>query len=145
MWILGGQGPGRHLLSTTQIVRPGKPTEPGPTMTEGKAGQCSTTLADGTVFVSGGLSRSNQGATARTEVYSLSTMQWIKLADMNQRRAGHSCTTAWLTCEDPDILSGRVRNTSILSTVVAGGKLNILYWFQHGLTHCSCPFFSQLL
>jgi hypothetical protein len=137
MWILGGVDAGKHYLSSTQIVRPGMPTERGPDMTEEAIGHCSTPLQDGSVIVTGGIRRSNLWGSPRTEIYNFTTRQWSQKKDMKQRRLAHSCTPVWLSRDNPDsdILFGVVSNTSILSIVVAGGKLT--------LSHYSCKSYRR--
>jgi hypothetical protein len=124
MLVMGGVYAERGL-SNTQIVRPGQPTQPGPEMTEETGAHCSTTLQDGSVIVTGGLRESNSYGSPRTEVYNFTTRQWTKVQDMRQGRFGHTCTQVLLEPDDPDfnILNGHVRNTSVLSIVIAGGKI----------------------
>jgi hypothetical protein len=88
MWILGGEG-AKNILSSTQIVRPGMPTEWGSEMTEVVAGHCSRTLQDGSVIVTGGQRRSNPYGSAKTEIYNFTTRQWSQKKDTKQRRMHH--------------------------------------------------------
>ena len=124
MLVMGGMQDNHHFLPTSQIVRLGQPTEPGPHMTEWVAGHCSTTLQDGSVVITGGLRKSNHAGSAMAEVYNFTTGQWRQVQNMRQGRFFHSCTQVWLSPDDPesDILSSYVTNTSIISIVVAGGK-----------------------
>ena len=124
MLVMGGMPDRHHFQSSTQIVRPGQPTQPGPDMTEGADGHCSTTLQDGSVIVTGGQRPSNYEGSARTEVFNFTTKEWRQVQDMRQRRAYHSCTQVWVTPDNPDsdILYGYVSNTSVVTIVVAGGK-----------------------
>ena len=122
MLVMGGVGAGRHPLSSTQIVRPGQPTQPGPHMSGWALGHCSSTLQDGAVIVTGGIRPDNLGGSARTEVLNTSTGVWVQGRGMRQRRAGHSCTQVWVTPDADDILTPTLTNTSVLTTAVAGGK-----------------------
>ena len=122
MLVMGGLCAGNHPLSSTQIVRPGQHTQPGPNMTGGALGHCSTTLLDGSVIVTGGRRPDNPGGSTRTEVLNTNTGLWIQGMDMRQRRFLHSCTQVWVTPDSDDILTGLLTNSSVLSTVVAGGK-----------------------
>ena len=78
-------------------------------------------------MVTGGKRRSGRTGTARTEVYSFTTKQWARKANMNQRRMMHSCSAVWLDpSADPTkngIIGITVDNSSVLSVVVAGGQL----------------------
>jgi hypothetical protein len=132
MMILGGfDAAKKAYLSSTQIVRPGYPTEPGPDMTEIAVSQCSTTLQDGSVIVTGGRRISNELGSPKTEIYNFATGEWSRKADMKQRRFVHSCTQVWLNPDDPnsDILIGYVSSTAVLSVVVAGGNLLISQFY----------------
>jgi hypothetical protein len=124
MLVLGGMGATNYPLSTTQIVRPGQSTEPGPDMTEWAAAHCSTTLQDGSIIVTGGGRGSDPTGSARSEVYNVTTRQWRRVKNMKQRRMHHSCTQVWLSPDSiaSDILDGEVSNQSVLSIVIAGGK-----------------------
>jgi hypothetical protein len=124
MLVLGGMND-THLLSSTQIVRPGQTTQSGPDMTEVVMDHCSTTLQDGSVIVTGGSRMSNPYGSAKTELYNFATGKWRQLKDMKQRRMLHSCTQVWLNSDNlhGDVLSGIVKKTSVLSVVVAGGKI----------------------
>ena len=115
MLVLGGRDQS-HAHYTTNIVRPGQPTQPGPNMTEEANMHCSTTLLDGSVIITGGSRRSNPYGSARTEMLNLTTKEWSKLSNMRQRRLQHSCTQVWLNPYDSqdDILKGLVTNTSVL-------------------------------
>ena len=125
LWVLGGLDKDLYVTSSTQIVRPGQSTVWGPDMTEGTTVHCSATLEDNTVMVTGGARRSDPGGSARTEVYSFTTQQWIRRADMKQRRLDHSCSTVWLDSSDnpfSGVIGYGVHNSSVLSVVVAGGE-----------------------
>ena len=127
LWMQGGTDKDLYAQSSTQIVRPGQPTVWGPDMTEETLGHCSATLGDNNVMVTGGRRRSNSFiGSDKTEVYSFTTQLWTRRADMNQRRLSHSCSTVWLdSSSDPlyGIIAYTVDNSSVLSVVVAGGKL----------------------
>ena len=126
MMILGGLDAAKKaFLPTTQIVWPGYPTKLGPVMTEWAGMHCSTTLQDGSVIVTGGRRKSGRLGSPKTEIYNFTTREWSQKADMKQRRFWHSCTQVWLSPDDPNsnILAGYVSSTSVLSIVVAGGKL----------------------
>ena len=125
--MLGGVDKDLYIQSSTQIVRPGRPTVSGPDMTGGAAGQCSAVIQEGFVVVTGGRrSGPGMGGSVMTEVYSFNSEAWTRKADMNQRRAFHSCTNVWLEpMPDPTIsgvISAAVTNRSVLGVVVAGGK-----------------------
>ena len=61
--------------------------------------------------------------SARAEVLDYGNKTWREVASMRYPRVGHSCAQVWLDPADPDILHGMVTNTSVLSIVVAGGKV----------------------
>jgi hypothetical protein len=123
MWVLGGQDAAFHPQHTTQIVRHGKPTQPGPDLTDWAAMHCSATLHDGSVIITGGRRPDNPYGSARTEMLNFTTQKWSKLSNMQQGRVYHSCTQVWLDPDDPDdILRGSVTKTSVMGVVVAGGK-----------------------
>ena len=136
LWILGGENASYDPQIITQIVRSGMPTERGPDMTEIAVGHCSVTLEDGSVIVTGGLRRSNVDGSSKTEIYSFKTKKWSKKRDMKQRRLWHSCTQVLLRPDEPNshILSPIVTNTSIISIVVAGGKLSVFHSFSSSIT-----------
>ena len=124
LWVLGGTTKELYPQLSTQIVRPGQPTVWGPNMTEETMDHCSATLANKTVMVTGG--RRSGHVSPWTEVFSFTTHQWTRRADMNQRRSGHSCSTVWLdiqpaTAAEYGIISQYVDDSSVLSVVVAGG------------------------
>ena len=123
MMVLGGIHAFQplHPLSSTQIVRPGQPTVQGPSLTEAGFLQCAATIGDGLVMLTGGRTQTDQGGSARVEVYNFTSMQWTQVGSMRQRRYWHSCTQVWLTPDDPDILTTVTTNTSVLGVVVAGG------------------------
>ena len=129
MMVMGGMQ-GERVLSSTQIVRPDQPTQPGPDMTEISISHCSTTLQERSVIVTGGQRKSNPYGSPKTEVYNFTTGKWRQLQDMTQRRFFHTCTQVLLEPDDPDfnILNGHVRNTSVLSVVVAGGKHSVFFY-----------------
>ena len=133
LWVMGGGDENYYPQKWTQVVRQGQPTQWGPNLTEIGAGHCATTLQDNSVILTGGQTRSNFSGSARTEIYNSTTKRWERKADMRQRRYGHSCTNVWLD-PDPSIQSGVIapflRDTSVLSVVVAGGKM-ILYFTAH--------------
>ena len=136
LWVLGGRDKDLYVQSHTQIVRPGQPTVWGPDLTEETEFHCSSTLEDNTLMVTGGARKSNPDGSARTEVYSFTTQQWTRRADMNQRRMSHSCSTVWLD-KSFDYVNGLidmggVTNSSVLSVMVAGGKF--FYFHQLGPT-----------
>ena len=124
--MLGGLDKDQYVQSSTQIVRPGQPTVRGPDMTEVAMSHCSATLADNTVMVTGGGRRSDAiTGSARAEVYSFTSKQWTRRADMNQRRMSHSCSAVWLDSSgDPltGVIDPTLTNSSVLSVVVAGGE-----------------------
>ena len=127
LWVLGGGHKDHHVQSSTQIVRPGRPTAWGPNMTEASFSHCSSTLEDYTVMVTGGRRMSDHTGGARTEVYSFTTQQWSRREDMNHRRMYHSCTTVWLKSSSHPkngIIGRDAVNSSgsVLSLVVAGGE-----------------------
>ena len=127
MWVIGGGDKNNYRLSTTQIVRPGLPTEKGPDMTEDADSHCSTTLAkNNKVIITGGKRMSEPDGSNKTEVYSFDRQEWTTLAKMNERRFQHSCAPVWLN-PHPDtsidgIITGMPNNSSVLGGVVAGGK-----------------------
>ena len=128
LWVMAGISRNKRALSSTQIVRPGQPTVWGPNMTEETTGQCSATLGDWSVMVTGGQRRSNLGGSDRTEVYNFTSQQWTNKTAMTQRRARHSCTNVWLdpyhdSVNSNGIITTSVTNRSVLSVVVAGGNL----------------------
>ena len=129
MLVMGGVDAGWHPLSSTQLVRPGHHTQPGPDMTGWAAGHCSTTLQDGAVMVTGGARPDNPGGSARTEMLNTSTWTWREGVALQQRRTVHSCTQVWVTPDAlyDDILTAGLTNSSVLSTVVAGGKYDCVY------------------
>ena len=141
LWVVGGQAKDGISQSSTQIVRPGQPTVRGPDMTEVAMSHCSATLADNTVMVTGGGRRSDAiTGSARAEVYSFTSEQWTRRADMNQRRMSHSCSAVWLDSSgDPltGVIDPTLTNSSVLSVVVAGGEsllvLYFLYFWQLAL------------
>ena len=112
------------------VKHPDSETRPahslGPGYDRGDSDALLRTLEDNTVMVTGGARAGI--VSARTEVYSFTTQQWTRRADMNQRRSLHSCTTVWLdSANDPanGIFSYGVdtnNNNSVLSVVVAGGE-----------------------
>ena len=126
LWVLGGGDKDFSVVSSTQIVRPGQPTVWGPDMTKNAMWHCSATLENNTVMVTGGERRgSGHGGSARTEVYSFTSQQWTRRADMNQRRMWHTCAMVWLNSRSDfyGILASGVDDDSVLSVVVAGGEL----------------------
>ena len=128
---MGGLNHIDYAIFTTQIVRPGQPTEQGPNMTESVAGHCSTTLEDGSVISTGGRRMSQHEGSARTEIYSFNSKKWTTKEDMQQRRFGHTCAQVWLDPKPDPAVNGiipeTVTNSSVLSIVVAGGKLLFLF------------------
>jgi len=118
--VLGGRDAQRHPLSSTQLVRPGHPTQPGPGLTGGVSGQCSVSVEGGDKILMTGGGRPG-GASARAEVLDYAQSSWHSIASMNQARMQHSCAQVWLSPDDSNILSGLVGNSSVLSAVVAGG------------------------
>ena len=122
--VLGGEDAQNHLLSSTQLVRPGHPTQPGPGLTGGVAMHCSVSVEDGNKILMTGGARHGD-ISAKAEVLDYAQSSWHSIASMNQARADHSCAQVWLSPNDPysDILSGAVGNSSVLSAVVAGGEL----------------------
>jgi hypothetical protein len=133
MWTLGGIAADHHPSLSTQIVRPGRPTEWGPDRTEEAADHCSTTLQDGSVIVTGGRRSSNMGGSAKTEIYNFTTKQWSQKKDMKHRRVWHSCTQVWLSPDalESQIVAGQATNKSVFSIVVAGGKLTLSYYLTN--------------
>ena len=135
MLVMGGGDTGS--LSSTQIVKPGQPTQPGTNMTGWAVGHCSTTLLDGAVIVTGGLRPDNPRGSARTEVLNTSTGLWILGMNMRQRRFDHSCTQVWVTPDNPtdDILTDILTNSSVLTTVVAGGKYSFYIYLYNCISY----------
>ena len=128
----------KHVYQSTQVVRQGQPTRWGPNLTEIGLGHCATTLQDNSVILTGGQRRSNPLGSARTDVYNSTTKRWERKADMRQRRASHSCTNVWLNPNpSTSIINGVITpiltDTSVLSVVVAGGKM-ILYFTTHSMS-----------
>ena len=121
--VLGGLHDSQHVLSTTQIVQPGHPTQPGPDLTEPTMASCSTTLEDGSVIMTGGLTQSSRGGSTRVQVFNFTTKEWTPRENMNHKRSQHSCGQVWLTPDDDrfNIFSADLTNNSVLSIVVAGG------------------------
>ena len=122
-----------HLLSSTQIVRPGHPTVQGPSLTEWGLLHCAATIGDGLVMLTGGRTQTDHGGSARVEVYNFTSMQWTQVGSMRQRRYLHSCTQVWLTPDDPVILTGGTTNTSVLGVVVAGDAYPCIYASHKGV------------
>ena len=124
LWVLGGEDKDNYIQSSTQIVRPGRPTQPGPAMTEAAAFHCSASNGtDGSVMVTGGRTYINMTGSPRTEVFSFSTGEWSRRADMLHRRFGHSCAAVWLDPQEIDgIMAKFVYSDSVMSVVVAGGE-----------------------
>ena len=112
-----------HVLTTSQIFRPGQPTQPGPVLTEATMASCSTTLEDGSVIMTGGFTLSSRGGSTRVQVFNFTTKEWTPRESMNQKRSKHSCGQVWLTPDDyrSNIFSDDLTNNSVLSIVVAGG------------------------
>ena len=121
--VLGGQDAQDHLLSSTQLVRPGHPTQPGPGLTGGVDAQCSVSVEGGDKILMTGGGRPGVGVGAWAEVLDYAQSSWHSIASMNQARVYHSCAQVWLSPDDSNILSGLVGNSSVLSAVVAGGEL----------------------
>ena len=125
-------------LFQTQVVSQGQPTQWGPNLTEAGDNHCATTLQDNSVILTGGETQSNRFGSARTEVFNSTTKMWERKADMKYRRTDHCCTNVWLT-PDPSIsistgvIAQYLRDTSVLSVVVAGGKM-ILYFTTHSMS-----------
>ena len=74
------------------------------------------------------------------QIYSFKSKKWTTKRDMNQKRFDHSCAQVWLNPEPDPALNGiippTVTNSSVLSIVVAGGKLVLvlkvkLHYFPH--------------
>ena len=126
LWVLGGADKDHYIQSSTQIVRPGRPTQPGPAMTEAAAFHSSVMVPNGTdwsVMVTGGRRRSNLLGSPRTEVFSFSTGEWSRRADMQHRRFGHSCAAVWLDPQETQgIIPILVDRHSVMSVVVGGGE-----------------------
>ena len=126
--VLGGMTADRHLLSSSQLVRPGQPTVQGPHMTEGKVFHCSATLEDGSVIVAGGQAPSNPYGSNLTEVYNATTLQWERRGGMQQGRLGHACTSVWLNHHfgvHDGIIATAVDSQSVLSIIAAGGEMTL--------------------
>ena len=129
LWVLGGVTTDRFVQNSTQLVRLGQPTRPGPRMTEGAVAHCSSVLQDGSVIVTGGRRRAMVGGSTITEVFNFTTMKWARKANMKQGRMLHTCSQVWLEsnstlAEENGILSFSYPTpTSVLSIVVAGGEL----------------------
>ena len=137
LWVMGGMDL-TDVYQSTQVVRQGQPTEWGPNLTVTGINHCATTLQDNSVILTGGWTRSNRFGSARTEIYNSTTKRWERKADMRQRRVRHSCTNVWLE-PDPStsiqygvIARARLTDRSVLSVVVAGGKM-ILYFTTHSM------------
>ena len=98
-------------------------------------GHCSSTLADGSVIVTGGETVSNRFGTRLTEVFNATTLRWEKRADMQQGRFYHVCTSVWLETnpsveQNDGIIAQQVQPYHRLGLVVAGGRmLNTLHIF----------------
>ena len=130
MLVMGGEDAHHHALSSTQLVRPGHPTQPGPSLTGWVASHCSVALQGDQVIMAGGQRHADRGhGSAVVEILNTSSRQWTKTGSMKHSRLLHSCGQVWLSPDDPDgdILSGLVSNTSVLSMVVAGGKAGYIY------------------
>ena len=54
MLVMGGMDAHHYALSSTQLVRPGHPTQPGPSLTEVVAYHCSVALQGDQVIMAGG-------------------------------------------------------------------------------------------
>ena len=100
------------------------PTPPGGGAVHGTRTplQCATTLQDGSVIVTGGVSETHFGV-AKTEIYNSTTKMWERKADMKQRRMKHSCANLWVDPlpEADGIVPSQLTPTSVLSVAVAGG------------------------
>ena len=138
LWVMGGVD-GHSAIQWTQMVRQGQPTQWGPNLTEAGGNHCATTLQDNSVILTGGMTLSNRfSGGARTEIYNSTTKRWERKADMRQRRISHSCTNVWLE-PDPSfsirtgVIAGKLTDRSVLSVVVAGGKM-ILYFTTHSMS-----------
>ena len=130
MLVMGGGDAHHHRLSSTQLVRPGHPTQPGPSLTEGVGGHCSVALQGDQVIMAGGQRQADRGhGSDVVEILNTSSRQWTKTGSMKHSRFFHSCGQVWLSPDAPDgdILRGVVSNTSVLSMVVAGGKAGYIY------------------
>ena len=70
---------------------------------------------------------STPSGSPKAEVYNFTSKLWTRKANLRMRRLNHSCTQVWLNMESPDVngivQTGSVSNNSVLSVVVAGGKL----------------------
>ena len=129
MLVMGGMDT-NHFLSSTQLVRPGHPTQPGPSLTGVVTSHCSVALQGDQVIIAGGQRQADRGhGSDVVEILNTSSRQWTKTGSMKHSRLDHSCGQVWLDPDDPlgDILSGTVTNTSVLSMVVAGGKAGYIY------------------
>jgi hypothetical protein len=74
-------------------------------------------------MVTGGRTQSNMLGSPRTEVFSFSTGEWSRRADMLHRRFGHSCAAVWLDPQETQGIIARVLNPDyVMSVVVAGGE-----------------------
>ena len=130
MLVMGGMDSHHHGLSSTQLVRPGHPTQPGPSLTGWVANHCSVALQGDQVIMAGGMRQEDRGhGSDVVEILNTSSRQWTKTGSMKNPRLGHSCGQVWLSPDNPtgDILGGLVSNTSVLSMVVAGGKAGYIY------------------
>ena len=129
MLVMGGDDAHHYALSSTQLVRPGHPTQPGPSLTGWVTGHCSVALQGDQVIIAGGQRLADRGhGSDVVEILNTSSHQWTKTGSMKNPRDGHSRAQVWLDPDDPDgILSGYVSNTSVLSMVVAGGKAGYIY------------------
>ena len=130
MLVMGGVDAHHHALSSTQLVRPGHPTQPGPSLTGGVASHCSVALQGDQVIIAGGQRLADRGhGSDVVEILNTSSHQWTKTGSMKNPRDGHSRAQVWLDPDrlDGNILSGDVSNTSVLSMVVAGGKAGYIY------------------
>ena len=125
LWILGNH----DFDNSTQIVRPGQPTQFGPKLFRDFWFQgCAAALGNGSAAATGG-SDGHRTSSPQLRVYNRSTQQWEVREDMKHSRQEHSCATV-LLCTTEDAIDGLIigasgstsnRNT-ITSVMVAGGE-----------------------
>ena len=125
LWILDND----DWDNSTQIVRPGQPTQFGPKLFQDNWYEgCAAALGNGSVAATGGWD-GHSTSSPQLRVYNSSTQQWEVRADMKHGRQFHSCATV-LLCTTDDDRDGLIFGASgsspigdtITSVMVAGGE-----------------------